>query len=152
MGETDSAWTGILVCFGVVGVLILLFPVINALERRRIRRAEECFLRGRQPLSDDAFLTRAGATADEAAFFLATRRAMARLSGIAPEMIHPEDTWRSLMDLQWDAGFLEDIVFELEMELGENLPLAYPGNDKLTVAAYTRELARCLQRAKVGRN
>jgi hypothetical protein len=131
----------------MVGVFILLLPLMIALERRRIRRAEERFLRGRQPLSDDAFLARAGATADEAAFFLATRRAMARLSGIEPEMVHPEDTWRSLMDLQWDAGFMEDIVFELETELGENLPLAYPGDDKLTVAAYTRELAKCLDAA-----
>ena len=75
---------------------------------------------------------------------------MAELCGVPPEMIHPEDTWRSLMDLQWDNGYMEDIVFGLERELHTSLPLAYPTNDRLPFAVYVRELAVCLGRANEG--
>ena len=109
------------------------------------------FLRDRSALPDVAFLSRAGVSAGEAAFFLAARRAMAELCGLPSEMIHPEDTWRSLMDLQWDNGFLEDIIFGLERELGTWLPLAYPTDDRLPFAVYVRQLAVCLERAKEGR-
>jgi hypothetical protein len=134
-------------CLGVTGALLVLVPVICALERRRLRRARARFLRGRLALPDEAFLSRVGGSPDEAAFFLAARRAMAELSGVPPEMIHPEDTWRSLMDLQWDNGFLEDIVFGLERELNTRLPLAYPVDDRLPFAAYVSQLAGCLGQA-----
>ena len=104
----------------------------------------------RRTLPDAAFLSRVGVSANEAAFFLAARRAMADLSGVPAEMIHPEDTWRSLMDLQWDNGFLEDIVFGLERELGTRLPYAYPTDDRLPFAVYVRRLAVGLERAKEG--
>jgi hypothetical protein len=151
LGESNPALTGGLLCVVVTGALLVLVPVTAALERRRLRRARARFLRGRRALPDAAFLGRAGVPAARAAFFLAARRAVAELSGVPPEMIHPEDTWRSLMDLQWDNGFLEDIVFGLERQLHARLPLAYPGDDRVPFAVYVAELARCLERAREGR-
>jgi hypothetical protein len=151
LGESNSAWTGGLLCVGVIAVLLVTTLVIFALEPRRLRREKARFLRGRQPLPDAAFLSRVGASAEEAAFFLAARRAMAALSGVSAEMIHPEDAWRTLMNLQWDNGYMDDIVFGLEQELGARLPYAYPTDDRLSFAVYIRQLAVCLERAKDGR-
>ena len=137
-------------CVALTATLLVMVPVIAALERRRLRRANARFLRGRRALPDAVFLSRSGVSAKEAAFFLAARRAMAELSGVPADMIHPEDTWRSLMDLQWDNGFLEDIVFGLERELGTKLPYAYPTDDRLPFAVYVRQLAVCLERANEG--
>jgi len=150
LGESNPVLTGGLLCVVVMAGLLVMVPVIVALERRRLRRARARFLRGRRTLPDAAFLSRVGVSANEAAFFLAARRAMADLSGVPAEMIHPEDTWRSLMDLQWDNGFLEDIVFGLERELGTRLPYAYPTDDRLPFAVYVRRLAVGLERAKEG--
>ncbi len=147
MDERDTALTGVLVCVGTVAVLLFLTPVIFALERRRLRRARARFTHGRPPLPDPVFLSRADVPAGRAAFFLAARRAMADLSGVPPEMIYPEDSWRSLMDLQFDNGFLEDIVFALERELNTPLPLAYPTDDRLPFAVIVRQLAECLEQA-----
>jgi hypothetical protein len=135
----------------MIVVFLVMLPVTAALERRRLRRATERFLRDRRALPDAAFLNRAGVSADRAAFFLAARRAMAKLSGVPAEMIYPEDTWRSLMDLQWDNGFLEDIVFALERELGTRLPFAYPADDRLPCADYIGQLLLCFERANEGR-
>jgi hypothetical protein len=93
------------------------------------------------------FLAQAGVSPQEEAFFLAARRAAARLCDVAPDMVHPDDSWRSLMDLQWDSGFFEDIVFELERELDTTLPFAYPTDDRLSFVAYVRQLAVCLGRS-----
>jgi hypothetical protein len=143
--------TGGLLCVVVIGALLVLVPVIVALELRRLRRARARFLRGRQALPDEAFLSRASVSAGQAELFLAARRAMAELSGVPSEMIYPEDTWRSLMDLQWDNGYLHDIVVGLEREMNTRLPWAYPEDDRLPFAVYVSELARCLQRANEGR-
>jgi hypothetical protein len=142
--------TGGLFCVVATVAVLVMVPVIAALERRRLRRARARFLRGRQALPDTAYLSRVGVSAGQATFFLAARRAMAGLSGVPAEMIYPEDTWRSLMDLQWDNGFLEDIVFGLERELGTRLPFAYPTDDRLPFAVYVSQLAVCLERAKGG--
>jgi hypothetical protein len=138
------------VCLAVAAVLLVMGPIIFALERRRLRRATARFLSNRTALSDAAFLSRAFVSEGEAEFFLAARRAMATLCGVPAEMIHPQDTWRSLMDLQWDNGYLEDIVFQLERELNTRLPLAYPADTRLPFAVYVRQLAACLRRAEEG--
>jgi hypothetical protein len=147
LDNSNPVLTGGLLCAGVILFLLIMTPVIVALELRRLRRARARFLEGRQVLSDAAFLSRAAVAVDRGAFFLAARRAMAQLSCVPAEMVYPEDTWRSLMDLQWDNGFLEDIVFALERELCTNLPLAYPLDDRLSCAAFIGQLALCLERA-----
>jgi hypothetical protein len=146
----ESYPSGGLLCIVVIAGSVVMAPLIAALERRRLRRARARFLRGRPTLPDDAFLSRLGLSANEATFFLAARRAMAEPSGVPAEMIHPEDTWRSLMDLQFDNGFLEDIVFGLERELGARLPYAYPTDDRLPFVVYVRQLAVCLERETKG--
>lgn len=150
LGEGNPALTGGLLCVVMTVALLVMVPVITALERRRLRRTKTAFLRDRRALPDAEFLSQVGVSTDEAAFFLAARRAMAELSGVPPQMILPDDTWRSLMDLQWDNGFLEDIVFGLERELGTRLPLAFPADDRLPFAVYVGQLAECLERAKKG--
>jgi hypothetical protein len=137
-----------LLCVAMVAIFLLMIPVTAKLERRRLRRAKERFLRGRSPLSDATFLNQMGDSKDQAEFFLAARRAMAQLGDVPPDMIYPQDTWRSLMDLQWDNGYLEDIVFGLERELHTRLPFVYPADDRLSFADYVRQLALCFQRAK----
>jgi hypothetical protein len=122
-----------------------MVPVIAALERRRLRRARARFLRDRRVLADEAFLSRAAVSSGQAELFLAARRAMAELSGVSAEMIYPEDTWRSLMDLQWDNGYLQDIVIGLERQLKTRLPMVYPTDDGLPFAVYVSQLARCLE-------
>lgn len=144
VGESNGVPEGIL-CVVVVVVFLALFPITAALERRRLQRARARFLCGRLALSDGDFLNQAAVPADQADFFLAARRAMADLSAVPPDMIYPEDTWRSLMDLQWDNGYLEDIVFALERELQTRLPLAYPADDRLPFAAFVGQLAKCLE-------
>jgi hypothetical protein len=148
IGESNDPWTTGLACAVVVVVFLALFPITAALERRRLRRAKARFLSGRQALSDAAFLSRVGVSPDQEQFFLAARRAMAVLSDVPPDMIYPEDTWRSLMDLQWDNGYLDDIVFALQRELNTRLPYAYPADDRLPFAEYVRQLAVCFERAK----
>ena len=150
LGEsTDPLSTG-LFCVVMVVVFLAMLPITAALERRRLRRAKARFLSGRQALSDTAFLSRAGVSPDQEKFFLAARRAMAALSDVPADMIYPEDTWRSLMDLQWDNGYLDDIVFALERELNTRLPFAYPADDRLPFAVFVAELAKCFERAKDG--
>jgi hypothetical protein len=60
-------------CFGMAVFVLLMAPVVVALERRRLRRAVAAFLRGRREMPDAEFLARAGAGTDEAPFILAGR-------------------------------------------------------------------------------
>jgi hypothetical protein len=149
LGESKPVLTEGLFCLVVTAVFLVMIPVTAVFERRRLRRAKARFL-GRQALPDAAFLSQAGVSADEGAFFLAARRAMAELSAVPPEMIYPEDTWRSLMDLQWDNGFLEDIVIGLERELDTRLPMMYPADDRLPFTVYVKQLAMCLKGTNEG--
>jgi hypothetical protein len=132
----------------MVGTFLITIPISAVLEQWRLRRVTARFLHGRAALPDPAFLLRVSAAPEEETFFLATRRSMARLCGVPPEMIHPEDTWRKLMDLQWDNGYMDDIVFQLERELGRPLPLAYPEDVRLSFSDYVRQLAACLAQAE----
>jgi hypothetical protein len=137
---------GGLLCAAVAVGLLLFVPATLALERRRLQRAKARFLHGRQALPDAEFLAQAGVAGAEDSFFLAARRAMAWLCDIPPEVVYPDDSWRSLMDLQFDNGFLQDIVFALEKQLGERLPLNYPVDDRLSFVDYVHQLAVCLGR------
>jgi hypothetical protein len=137
-----------LLCFAMVAIFLLMLPISATLERWRLRRARARFLHGRSALPDTAFLDQMGGSVDQAEFFLAARRAMAQMGDVPPDMIYPQDTWRSLMDLQWDNGYLEDIVFGLERELNTRLPFAYPTNDRLSFADYVKQLALCFQKAR----
>ena len=132
---------GGLACLGIVAVFLLMFPITLVLERRRLRRAEARFLRGRSEMPDAEFLARANAGADEAPFFLAARHAMAELCGVPAEMIHPDDTVRSLLDLQWDNGFIYDFVFALEDRVSGRLPQGYPP-ERMAFGNYICELHR----------
>jgi hypothetical protein len=115
-----------------------MIPITAALERRRLRRAEARFLEGRSAMPDSKFLTVAEAGAEEA-FFLAARHAMAEVCGVPVDMIHPDDTVRSLLDLQWDNGYIDDFVFALEGRVQGRLPQGYPP-EKMTFGKYIREL------------
>jgi len=128
-------------CLGIVGALPLMVPIILVLERRRLRRAEAAFLRGRQGMPDAQFLAKAGAEADEVPFFLAGREEMANLCGVPVEMIDAEDSLRSLMDLQWDNGYLHDFLFALHIRVGGDLSCVDPPR-RITFADYLRELHR----------
>jgi len=136
-----------LFCVLMPATFLVMIPVTAVLEKRRLRRARARFLEGRLAQSDAAFLSQSDVSADQAVFFLAARRAMAGLSGVPPEMIHPGDTWRTLMNLQWDSGYIEDIIFALERELNTRLPMAYPTDDRLPFAVYVSKLAMVLQQA-----
>ena len=130
-----------LVCLGIVAVFLLMIPITAVLERRRLRRAEARFLRGRQEMSDAEFLTQAQAGADEASFFLVARQAMAKLCGVPKDMIHSDDTMHSLLNLQWDNGYIDDFVFALRVRVQGSLPMGYPP-DQMTFGSYIRELRR----------
>ena len=128
-------------CLGIVVALLLMVPIIVALERRRLRRAEAAFLRGRRGMPEAQFLAQIGVRADQVPFFLAGRQEMAKLCGVSVEMIDAEDSLRSLMDLQWDNGYLEDFVFALEFRLGGRLSHGYLP-ERITFGEYLRELHR----------
>ena len=134
--------TGWLLVAGAALTILLMVPVTTALERRRLRRVESTFLRGRRAVPGDEFLRRAAAEPEQAEFLLAARRAMAELCGVDVELLHPDDTLRSLLDLQWDSGYMEDIVFAMERQLGVELPLAYPRDDRLPFGEYAKQLQR----------
>jgi hypothetical protein len=152
MDETPTPLGYGLFCLAMVGTFLIMIPISFVLERWRLRRVTVRFLHGRVALPDSAYLLRVSATPEDETFFLAARRSMATLCGVPPEMIHPEDTWRTLMDLQFDNGYMDDIVFLLERELGRPLPLAYPEDVRLSFSDYVRQLAACLARADRARN
>ena len=136
-----------LTIFGPAAANRVLSAVLASFfERRRLDRAERAFLAGRQDLADDEFLRQVGMGPGEEKFVLAARRAMAGCCGLAPELIHPGDTVRALLNLQWDQGFIQDFVFALEKHTGDRLPLAYPP-DRQTFRDYLEDLARCRRSA-----
>jgi hypothetical protein len=70
---------------------------------------------------------------------------MAGLSGVAAEAVRPDDTVRSLLNLQFDSGYLQDFWFALQDELGGTFGPGFPADPPraVTFGAYLRELARC---------
>jgi hypothetical protein len=125
----------------MLAVVLLMIPITAALERRRLRRVEAAFLKGRSKMPDSEFLVRAQARPDEVPFFLAARNAMAEQCGVPADVIQPEDTVRSLLNLQWDNGYIDDFVVALEGRVRGRLPLGYPP-EKTSFADYLRELHR----------
>ena len=109
--ETALLVLGIFSAFVVVGALLVFS------ERDRLRRAERRFLKNRSPMDDAAFAARLSADPAEADFHLEARRAMAELCGLNAAFIHPTDSVRSLLDLQFDGGFLADFFHQLDHRL-----------------------------------
>jgi hypothetical protein len=66
-------------CLAIVVVLLLMVRITAALERRRLRRVEAAFLRGRQEMPTTQVLAEVGAGSDQARFFVAGRQVMAKL-------------------------------------------------------------------------
>jgi hypothetical protein len=77
---------------------------------------------------------------------------MAKLCGIRVERVHPEDKVRSLLELQCDAGYVTDFVFELEQRLDHPILILNKRNRRFyipeidcTFGAWLRELANVWQ-------
>ena len=67
---------------------------------------------------------------------------MATLCGTEPEFIRPDDSMRTLLDLQFDSGFIEDFIFEVEEETGRNLNFStIPDPEPYGFADYVIKLA-----------
>jgi hypothetical protein len=136
------------VCPAAFGIFLLLIPVTLILERRRLRKAERAFLAGRRELTDVDFLQRMGAECDRAPLYLVARQVMAGLCGVPPVMIYPDDTVRSLLDLQFDNGFIEDFVWGLELQGGVTFrPANFTARDpnRMTFGAFLQALAPCCE-------
>jgi hypothetical protein len=136
------------VCPAAFGIFLVLIPVTLVLERRRLRNAERAFLAGRRELADVDFLRRMGAECDRAPLYLVARRVMAGLCGIPPAMIHPDDTVRSVLDLQFDNGFIEDFVWGLELQGGVSFrPANFTARDPhgMAFGAFLQALAPCCE-------
>ena len=61
---------------------------------------------------------------------------------------HPDDRLRSLLDLQWDNGFIRDFVFGLEEQAGVSVkPDQFTVHDRrgMTFRAFLKALAACCQ-------
>jgi hypothetical protein len=127
-------------CFVIPLVFLLMFPIVFTLERRRLRKASAAFLNGRSEMTEEDFLRRMEAQPDLTHFYVAGRQAMARLCSVPVAMIHPEDTVRSLLDLQFDNGFIDDFVFAMEIQVGGALPMGHPP-EASTFAVYLKALA-----------
>jgi hypothetical protein len=138
-----GAWA--LFALSAAVVLAVVF-LSGKLEYRRLARAEHAFLANRTALSDEDFLQWVGAEPKLASFYLAGRHAMAELDGIPAEMVRPDDTVRSLLDLQFDNGFREDFIFALETRLQTRLPMSFEPT-ALTFGALLKEFAQHWQRA-----
>jgi hypothetical protein len=139
-------------CAGSAVLFLLMIPVTSVLERWRLRKVTAAFLKDRLAMSDDEFLRRLAAEPEHADFYLAGRRAMAHLSGVPAEVVHPKDTVRSLLDLQFDNGYLQDLLFALEDATGgtfkeDALRVDYP-KPTTKFGAFLRELAQNWQHSQ----
>ena len=127
----------------VVLTLVSYWALISLMERVRLRRVRLAFAKTRQPLSDDQFLIRAGATDNETAFFFAARAAIAEACGVHSSMLHPEDPIQALLILQYDGGDYLDIVFRIERKYGHKLRRCdFPTNPSLS------DVMKCLYAAR----
>jgi hypothetical protein len=133
------------VCPLLLLTFLLLVAVLVPLEFRRLRRARTAFAAGRAGMTDEDFLRQLGAEPEVAPFYLAGRRFMAELSAVAAEMVRPDDTVRSLLNLQFDSGYIQDFLFALQDELGGTFGPGFPDYPPraMTFGDYLRALARC---------
>ncbi|MEZ6070008.1 MAG: hypothetical protein R3C10_06945 [Pirellulales bacterium] len=119
--------------------------VISALisERYRLRRIERKFFQGRHGISEEEYLRSFAVDTDLRDYFVAGRRTMAELCGRTPEMIHPDDSMRTLMAMQFDNGFIQDLAIGIEKHTQLRIDtrrMPTPGDDSF--ADYLVTLAR----------
>jgi hypothetical protein len=100
-------------------------------ERRRLEQQRRS-IQERPPLSDEAFLERAGVPPEDVPTALATRRAVAEACGFPPTALHPGDvlaTLRCLMGPAPDAHWLDlgSDWFEVVVEAGTTLGVTVSG-------------------------
>jgi hypothetical protein len=134
------------VCPATILVFFLMIPVTLALERRRLRKAERAFLAGRQEVNDEEFLQRLEAESERAPLYLLARQVMAGLCGVPTAMVHPDDTLRSLLDLQCDNGFIQDFMVGLEKQAGVSIkidPFTVHDPSGITFGAFVKALPPC---------
>jgi hypothetical protein len=131
-------------CPLLIVTFLLLLAVVVPLEFRRLRRARAAFAGGRGGMSDEEFLRQLGAEPEFAPFYLAGRRFMAELSCVPAEAVRPDDTVRSLLNLQFDNGYIQDFLFALQDELGGTFGPGFPDYPPraTTFGDYLRALAR----------
>jgi hypothetical protein len=127
-------------CFVIILVFLLLIPIALTLERRRLKKANAIFLKDRSEMAEEHFLQRVETGPDLAPFYRTGRQAMAKLCGVPINMVRPEDTVRTLLNLQFDNGYIDDFVIAMERQVGGTLPMGYPP-EACTFAAYLKELA-----------
>ncbi|WP_144060105.1 hypothetical protein [Rhodopirellula sallentina] len=125
--------------------MILAFPLIYVVslftERKRIGKAEERFFADREPLTDAQY-TAAITNPLHNDFHFGARRAMATLCGTTPDMIHPSDSMRTLLDLQFDSGYIQDFVFFTEQETSTQIDLRrLPDTETTTFGDFVERLA-----------
>ena len=125
-------------------VFTLTLVVSTPLESRRLKKQRADFVRDRDALTDEDFLRRNAAEPRDALFHVTARHVMAELCHVPAEFIRPDDTVRSLLDLQFDNGFIQDFIFELEARAGVFLKEAHTARalDAMTFAAFIRALAQ----------
>jgi hypothetical protein len=104
-------WTTVVI---PVVAFVACIPVILFIEHRRRRRVAGQFLRDRRPIPDEEYLKAFAESDFPVDRLLQARRVMASLCGVPPEMISAGDTLRSLLDLQFDSGWLEDFLMQVE--------------------------------------
>ena len=130
-----------LLCF-LAGAFAVAVILILVTERYRLGRVERYFFWGRSEVSDEEYLRSFLARAELREYLLAARRAMAELCGTTPEMIHADDSMRTLMAMQFDNGYIQDLADGIEKRSRhriDSLRMSIPGND--TFAEYLIKLA-----------
>jgi hypothetical protein len=128
-----------------IGIIVLAFALIYVIssftEGKRIGELEDRFYADRYPMTDDRYSSIIG-DSPLLDFHLGARRAMATLRGTTPEMIRPTDSMRTLLDLQFDRGFIDDFIFFTEKETSTQLSLRdLPNTETTTFADFVQRLA-----------
>lgn len=98
----------------IVAVMALAMILMGWDERRRRRKWYASFVLGRGSMSDSLYLASLNCAADRHALCKVCRGVMGELCGVDAELIHPDDSLQSLMQLQFDGGDWLDFVFQLE--------------------------------------
>lgn len=120
--------------------LLVIALITRFTEGRRLAQVEQLFYDGRKPLSDTSYLEQLP-SCKSPSLQIAARRTMASLCGTAPEMIHPTDSMRSLMDMQYDRGYVNDFIFFIEAETGRRVERNdIPKHEECEFADYVERL------------
>jgi hypothetical protein len=100
----------------VLAVVLASACLALRIATRNTLRSRQIFLKDRRPLNNEDFVRDMNASGDYARFCLIMRDGFACDCGIAPEMIHLEDSVPTLQRLCFDGFWLDDILFALETE------------------------------------